>query len=253
MIEISALHKTYAGGFQALTDINLSIEPGEFVVLLGPSGAGKSSLLRCINGLVPFTSGSLRVGGVAVGPKTLRAVRRQAGMVFQQFNLVKRLTVLENVLCGRLAYNSWLSALRLFPGSDIELALGALERVGLKEKADERCDRLSGGQQQRVGIARALVQRPAVILADEPVASLDPISARVVLDLLTEINARDGVTVVVSLHDIELARTYGRRIVGLHRGALVLDRPGSELTEADVRQVYGHGGTERDFAAAAGE
>lgn len=211
------------------------------MAVLGPSGSGKSTLLRCINGLIPVTSGSVFVDELELGYKNnLREVRRRVGMIFQQFNLVRRLTALENVLCGRLAYNpSLLSCFRLFPRRDVELAFTALERVGLADKAHTRCDQLSGGQQQRVGIARALVQKPSVILADEPVASLDPLSSRHVMELLAEINEQDRVTVLTSLHDVSLAREFGRRIVGLCEGIVVLDTPGLRFNTNDFSAIYG--------------
>lgn len=241
MIEISDLTKEYPDGVQAVKGVSFKVDPGEFVALLGPSGAGKSTLLRCVNGVIPRTSGSVRVNGQEVRAGSAgRAVRRQVGMIFQQFNLVRRLTALENILCGRLAYSgSIASSLRLFSGGDVQLALAALERVGLADKAHVRADQLSGGQQQRVGIARALVQRPGAILADEPVASLDPLSARRVLELLAEINERDGVTIIASLHDVQMAREFGRRIVGLNCGHLVLDRPEWQVTGHDVERLYG--------------
>jgi len=240
MIEISNLYKEYTGT-KALKNINFAVKPGEFVVLLGPSGAGKSTLLRCINGLVKPTSGNVVVQGVQVHETLqLENVRRQVGMIFQQFNLVKRLTVLENVLCGRLAHtNVFTSCLKFFSQQDIDYALHCLQRVGLEHKAYQRADQLSGGQQQRVGIARALAQCPAIVLADEPVASLDPKSADRVLDILQSINKQDAITVVVSLHNIELATKYAERIVGIREGAIVFDQSATLLTEGDVEQIYG--------------
>jgi phosphonate transport system ATP-binding protein len=241
MIAVRDLRKEFGNGTKALRGIDLTIAGGQFVVLLGPSGAGKSTLLRCINGLVKPSGGEIFFAGNAVdGTKQLEDVRRQVGMIFQQFNLVKRLTVLENVLCGRLAHsNVFASCLKLFPQQDIDYALHCLDRVGLIEKAYQRADQLSGGQQQRVGIARALAQSPKVILADEPVASLDPRSADKVMSILRDINNHDGITVIVSLHNIELASRYAERIVGLRDGALVLDKSGGELTSWEVEKVYG--------------
>ncbi len=241
MIRVQGVWKVYPGQVEALKGVSVTIQEGEFVAVLGPSGSGKSTLLRCINGLVPVTSGSISVDDLDVrNERQLREVRRRVGMIFQQFNLVRRLTALENVLCGRLAYNpSMSSCLRLFPHSDVDIALAALERVGLADKAYARCDQLSGGQQQRVGIARALVQKPSVILADEPVASLDPLSSRHVMELLTKINEQDRVTVVTSLHDVNLARAFGRRVVGLSQGQVVLDRPGIQFGSSDYSAVYG--------------
>jgi len=241
MIEICGVRKEFGNGVKALRSIDLGIERGQFTVLLGPSGAGKSTLLRCINGLVKPSAGRVVVDGTAVHElKKLEGIRRRVGMIFQQFNLAKRLLVAENVLCGRLGHsNVFTSCLRLFPPADIEYALYCLERVGLADKAYQRADQLSGGQQQRVGIARALAQSPRVILADEPVASLDPRSADRVMDILREINRQDGITVVVSLHNIELANRYAERVVGLRDGVIVLDKRGGALTSWDVERIYG--------------
>jgi phosphonate transport system ATP-binding protein len=240
MIEIRGLQKDY-GSTVALRGIDLHIGRGQFVVLLGPSGAGKSTLLRCVNGLVVPTSGEVIIEGVPLWTlPRLEEVRKRVGMVFQQFNLVKRLTVLENVLCGCLAHNpAWPSCMKLFPPDEIEFGMQCLERVGLAEKAHQRADRLSGGQQQRVGIARALAQRPDIILADEPVASLDPRSAERVMDILREIHLQDGITLIVSLHNITLARQYAQRIVGIHNGCVVIDRSRLALTDQDVERIYG--------------
>lgn len=245
MIEIRRLKKDY-GGTLALRGVDLHISRGQFVVLLGPSGAGKSTLLRCVNGLVAPTSGEVIIEGVPLWTLPhLKEVRKRVGMVFQQFNLVKRLTVLENVLCGCLAHNpAWPSCMKLFPPYEIELGMQCLNRVGLSEKAHQRADRLSGGQQQRVGIARALAQRPDIILADEPVASLDPRSAERVMDILREIHLQDGITLIVSLHNITLARQYAQRIVGIHNGCVVVDRPRLALTDQDVKRIYGDSDTE---------
>jgi len=240
MIEIRKLQKHY-GDTAALQEINLQISRGQFVVLLGPSGAGKSTLLRCINGLVVPTDGEVIIDGIPLWTvKHLEEIRKRVGMVFQQFNLVKRLTVLENVLCGCLAHNPVLSTcLKLFPQEEIEFGMQCLRRVGLEEKAHQRADRLSGGQQQRVGIARALAQRPDIILADEPVASLDPRSAERVMSILQEIHRQDNITVIVSLHNIALARQYAQRIVGIRSGAIVVDKSRLALTEQDVEHIYG--------------
>jgi len=243
MIKFSGLSKIYPGGVQALQDINMDIQKGEFVVLLGPSGAGKSTLLRCINGLVKPTAGEVQVNGLRVGTengRSLRGLRRQVGMIFQQFNLVKRLRVLDNVLCGRLSYSPlWKSCCRFFSRQDIDLAMSCLERVGLREKAYQRADQLSGGQQQRVGIARALVQQPKVLLADEPVASLDPNSSRNIMETLWKINRQDGITVIVSLHDVDLGMEYAKRVVGIRDGRMVMDKPVAKVSRKDLEEVYG--------------
>jgi len=242
MIEIKGLYKEYGKGAKALTDINLEIPQGQFAVLLGPSGAGKSTLLRSINGLVKPTAGEIFVQGEPVHDlRKLENVRRKVGMIFQQFNLVKRLTVIENVLCGRLAHsncNVWASCLKLFSGQDIDLALHCLERVGLERKAYQRADQLSGGQQQRVGIARALAQCPNIILADEPVASLDPKSAEKVMAALQSIKEQDQITVVVSLHNIELATRYAERIIAIKDGVIVIDKLANMLSTSDIEHIY---------------
>ncbi|HKO91511.1 MAG TPA: phosphonate ABC transporter ATP-binding protein, partial [Polyangiaceae bacterium] len=218
MIRVRGLRKVYPGGTVGLDGIDLELATGEFVALIGPSGAGKSTFLRCLNGLVTPTAGEISVGGVAVTGATaheLRRVRASVGFVFQQFNLLRRLSVLENVLLGRLARVPTLrSLLALFPEADVTRAQGVLERVGLQGLGDRRVDTLSGGQQQRVAIARALVQEPQVLLADEPMASLDPALSQTVLALLRRISEEDGLTVVTSLHVLGLARLYGRRVVG---------------------------------------
>ena len=240
MIAIRGLQKEYNGAAKALKDVNLEIRQGQFVVLLGPSGAGKSTLLRCINGLVKPTAGEIFVEGEPIhGSRRLENVRRKVGMVFQQFNLVKRLTVIENVLCGRLAHtNIWTSCLRLFSQQDIDCALQCLARVGLEQKAYQRADQLSGGQQQRVGIARALAQCPDIILADEPVASLDPKSSERVMEVLRSIHQQDHITIIVSLHNIEISTRYAERIIGIKDGAIVLDKPPRMLQTGDIERVY---------------
>ena len=236
-----------SGTVPALSGIDLDVEKGEFVTLLGASGAGKSTLLRCMNGLVAPSSGSVHMGGLSVSvPAELKVIRERTGMIFQQYNLVRRLSVLQNVLCGRLAHCGTLaSILRLFPGRDVELARRCLARVGLADKADSRADRLSGGQQQRVGIARALAQQPDIILADETVSSLDPRSARLVLEILKDINEQDGITVVVSLHNMQLAREFGSRVVGMKDGVLVFDSLMSAVDDAMLRDLYGEASDER--------
>lgn len=227
MIEIRDLHKRFTGGavIRAVDGVSFSIEQGEFVTLLGPSGAGKSTLLRCINGLTQADSGNVLVNGLQVSePGNLRAIRRKTGMIFQNFGLVNRLSVLHNVLCGRLAYNGQLrSCLRFFPKRDIDIALHCLARVELSDKTYSRADQLSGGQRQRVGIARALAQEPDMILADEPVSNLDPASARNILKILREVNTRDGITVLVSMHNVHLAREFSERVIGMRTGRVVFD------------------------------
>jgi phosphonate transport system ATP-binding protein len=243
VIRLRELRKEYPGGTRALDGVTLEIEAGEFAVLIGPSGAGKSSLLRCINGLIAPSGGEVIVDGERVtgaSGERLRRIRARIGFVFQQFNLLRRLSVLENVLVGRLAHTvRWRSLLPWFPAPDVARARAALERVGLGGIEDRRADTLSGGQQQRVTIARALVQEPRIILADEPMSSLDPALTRTVMELLRQFNQEDGITVVTSLHVLDLARDYGRRIIGLRDGHVVHDGPADSLTAAAVSRIFG--------------
>jgi phosphonate transport system ATP-binding protein len=242
MLVVEHLVKDYPGAARALDDVSLEVRDGEFLVLIGLSGSGKSTLLRCINRLVEPTSGRIVLDGVditAAQARDLRKIRRGIGMIFQQFNLVRRSTVLTNVLTGRLGYVSqWQSLLAHFGEDDYRLALGNLDRVGLRERAHHRADRLSGGQQQRVAIARALMQAPKIMLADEPVASLDPATSHSVLKYLQQIN-REGVTVICSLHFLSLARTYGTRVIALKDGRLMFDGLPSEIDEERFKAIYG--------------
>ncbi|MEG2880363.1 MAG: phosphonate ABC transporter ATP-binding protein [Comamonas sp.] len=239
MIHIRQLRKCY-GSNQVLHGIDLDVQPGEFVVMLGLSGAGKSTLLRCLNGLAQADSGTLQVGGIDLMARhSRRALAREAAMVFQHHNLVPRLSVLKNVLTGRLgALPTLPSLLQLFRQSDIDLAHECLERVGLSHKAHERTESLSGGQMQRVGIARALAQQPRVILADEPVASLDPKTARTVLQYLRDATRGLGIAVVCNLHQVDYAREFGDRIVGLAQGRMVYDGKAQGLDEAALHAIY---------------
>jgi phosphonate transport system ATP-binding protein len=241
MIKIDNLEVVYPNGTRALAPTTLSIEQGRFTVLLGSSGAGKSTLLRTLNGLVQPSAGAIAVDGLGAlrGTHTMRTHRRATGMVFQQHQLIGRATVLRNVLTGRLGYYSGWRTLLPWPAAEKRRALDALERVGLIEYALRRADQLSGGQQQRVGIARALVQAPALILADEPIASLDPATADRVLGLLHAICKADGITAVVSLHQLEFARRYADVIVGLAQGAVVFHGPPGKLGAAEIRKIYG--------------
>jgi phosphonate transport system ATP-binding protein len=241
MIQIDNLEVIYPGGTRALASTTLSIEKGRFTVLLGSSGAGKSTLLRSLNGLVRPTAGIITVDGLGalLDKRAMRAHRRRTGMVFQQHQLIGRATVLQNVLTGRLGYHSGLRTLLPWPAAEKRRALDAIERVGLIDCALRRADQLSGGQQQRVGIARALVQNPAIILADEPIASLDPTTADRVLGLLHSICKADGITAVVSLHQLEFARRYADVVVGLAQGAMVFRGPVGNLGTAEIHQIYG--------------
>ncbi len=243
MITLENVSKTYtgAGGIVALRDVSIHVKEGEFLVILGPSGAGKSTLMRCINRLVEPTSGRILLDGreVTSRRRQLRAARRDIGMVFQQFNLVKRLSVLMNVLSGRLAYHTfWPSLLYKFDQDDKRVAIECLTRVNMEHKAFQRADTLSGGEQQRVAIARALAQEPKVILADEPVASLDPRIARQVLTYLKQIAGELGITVLCNLHQVEYAREYAERVVGLSQGTVVFDGPSGKLTDDILQQIY---------------
>jgi len=241
MIAVRGLSKTYAAGVRALNDVNIEVAAGEFLVILGPSGAGKSTLLRCINRLVDPSEGQvLHNGREITGHRgDLRAIRRQFGMVFQQFNLVKRLSVLTNVLTGRLGYRGMgRSLVYSFPEADKRIAIECLARVNLEQKAFQRADTLSGGEQQRVAIARALAQQPTVILADEPVASLDPKIARQVLGYLREVARELGITVLCNLHQVDYAKEFSERVVGMSRGAVVFEGPSAQLTEDILHRIY---------------
>lgn len=232
---------TYADGHRALAPTSLEVQQGGFLVLLGASGAGKSTLLRSINGLVRPTSGEISVAGLpggVVSRRNLREHRRHCGMVFQQHHLIGRQSVLANVLMGKLSSRGSLASLWPWGKADKLEALAAIDRVGLLEKALARADTLSGGQQQRIGIARALVQKPRLLLADEPVASLDPATAQSVLTLLHGICKKDRLTAIVSLHQVNLARMFGDRIVGLRQGQVVFDGAPAQLTEEAQSALY---------------
>lgn len=255
ILEIKDLHKAYGDKTQVLRGINFQIEQGEFVCIIGLSGAGKSTLLRCVNRLIEASSGAILVpralSGISadgaqvdvlrLNAEELRLLRRKVGMVFQQFNIVKRLLVIENVLSGGLGYQPGLrSVLRIFSREEKRQALTNLDRVGLLDHAYKRADQLSGGEQQRVAIARTLMQQPAIILADEPVASLDPRLSRIVLDILKRVCREDAITALVSLHALELTREYADRIIGLKQGQIFFDGRPRDLTDAIVDSVY-HG------------
>lgn len=243
MIVFSNVSKTYPNGVQALKDVNLTINDGEFVAIIGLSGAGKSTLLRSINKMHDITSGSIYIDDVDVSKlkgKELRLVRRNIGMIFQSFNLVKRMNVFNNVLAGRVAYHPTFKAFfGLFPKEDKLIALEALETMGILEKAFTRADQLSGGQQQRVALARALAQEPRVILADEPVASLDPITTISVMNDFQKINKELGITIIANMHHVDLALKYATRIVGIKAGEIVFDGPVEEVNDDILFEIYG--------------
>lgn len=241
IIQLDRLSLTYPGGVQALRSVSLNFNPGEFTVILGASGSGKSTLLRCLNGLIKPTAGSITVEnwGKLNEPKVVLQHRQRTGMIFQQHQLIGRQTALQNVLTGRLAYHSTLRSFFPLPKADKYIALECLDRVGLLNKALARVDNLSGGQQQRVGIARALAQQPRLILADEPVASLDPASSHKVISFLRQICQEDGITAIMSLHQVDLAKTYADRIIGISQGHIVFDGNAADIEEYELNHIYG--------------
>jgi phosphonate transport system ATP-binding protein len=243
MLQIKNLTKIYGGVVLALDNVSFEIPKGQFLAVIGLSGSGKSTLLRCINRLVEPTSGQIIWNGldiVTANDDELRMIRRKIGMVFQHFNLVHRSTVLTNVLSGRLGYvNPAWSLINRFPEKDVEKAMQQLERVGIADKWRNRADELSGGQQQRVGIARAMMQDPEIILADEPVASLDPVLAHSIMQYLEQINKELGVTVICSLHFLDLVHRYADRVVALNLGKNMFDGPPEEIDDAKFKDIYG--------------
>jgi phosphonate transport system ATP-binding protein len=243
MLEINNLQKIYPGDVLALDNVSFKVEPGEFLAVIGLSGSGKSTLLRCINRLVEPTAGQIIWNGMDITQASqdeMLRIRRKIGMVFQHFNLVSRSKVLTNVLAGRLGYvNPFMSVLNRFPKKDIDLALHQMERVGITDQAQKRADELSGGQQQRVGIARAMVQEPEMILADEPVASLDPVLAHTIMQYLEQINKEDGVMILCSLHFLDLVHRYADRAIALNDGMLMFDGPPGEIDDEKFREIYG--------------
>jgi phosphonate transport system ATP-binding protein len=246
MLQIENLTMVYPTGTVALKEVSFSVEPGEFLVVIGLSGSGKSTLLRCINRLIEPTAGRIVWNGkdiTAADQSDLREIRREIGMIFQHFNLVKRSTVVTNVLSGRLGYTPpmW-SLLNRWRKEDRKKALQVLERVGIPEKAKNRADSLSGGQQQRVGIARALMQDPKIILADEPVASLDPVLAHSILGALEKLNREDGITVICSLHYLDLVQRYATKVIGLRDGRVVFEGRSEDIqkiSDERFKEIYG--------------
>ncbi|MBP3208908.1 MAG: phosphonate ABC transporter ATP-binding protein [Oscillospiraceae bacterium] len=242
MIEFKNVYKTYPNGFTALKDINLQIEQGEFVAVIGLSGAGKSTILRCINRMHDVTSGTLTVDGVDVNSlkgKELRKFRRKVGMIFQSFNLVSRSTAIKNVLTAEVPEMNFFRVLfGIFTKEQKMHALESLDKVGILRKAYTRCDQLSGGQQQRVALARTLNQNPQIILADEPVASLDPIMARQVMKDFVRINKDYNITILLNIHHVDLALQYCDRVIGVREGQIVFDGPANTITQEQIDEVY---------------
>ena len=242
MLEIKNLTKIYEGGTQALDNVSFSVKPGEFLAVIGLSGSGKSTLLRCINRLIEPTEGQIIWNGediTAASQDEMLRIRRKIGMIFQHFNLVSRSRVITNVLAGRLGYvNPAMSLVNRFPKSDMERAFKQLDRVSISDQAYKRADELSGGQQQRVGIARAMMQEPEIILADEPVASLDPVLAHSIMQHLETINKEDGVMVLCSLHFLDLVHRYADRAVALNDGKLMFDGSPKEIDDAKFKDIY---------------
>jgi phosphonate transport system ATP-binding protein len=243
MLEIKNLTKIYEGGTQALYDVSFTVKPGEFLAVIGLSGSGKSTLLRCINRLIEPTDGQIIWKGqdiTTASQDEMLLIRRKIGMIFQHFNLVTRSKVLTNVLAGRLGYvNPAMSLLNRFPKSDMEMAFKQLDRVSITDQAYKRADELSGGQQQRVGIARAMMQEPEIILADEPVASLDPVLAHSIMQYLETINKEDGVMVLCSLHFLDLVHRYADRAIALNEGKLMFDGSPEDIDDEKFKEIYG--------------
>ncbi len=243
MILFNHVSKVYPNGFQALTDVSLAIEQGEFVAVIGRSGAGKSTLIRTINRMHDITSGTLTVNDIDVGGlrgKALRRFRRGIGMIFQSFNLVTRTTVLKNVLAAKVPdLPFWRALLGIFPKKDCLAALEALDKVGILDKAYARVDQLSGGQQQRVALARTLAQNPEIILADEPVASLDPVTAKQVMDDFRRINREMKISILINIHHVDLALQYADRVIGIREGRIIFDGSAASVTQEVLDEIYG--------------
>ena len=243
MLKIKQLVKKYNTGDLALNSVDLEVQKGQVMALIGPSGAGKSTLIRCVNRLVAPTSGEIWFNGeniVKMRSGKLRRARRSMGMIFQEFALVERLTVMENVLSGRLGYvGFWRSYLRKFPRNDIKGAFRLIEKVGLDAMTNKRADELSGGQRQRVGIARALIQNPDILLVDEPTASLDPKTSRQIMRLITELCEENQLAAIINIHDVALAQMFSERIVGLREGSIVYDGSPDDLKPDVLTEIYG--------------
>ncbi len=244
LLRIRNLRKEYRPGQPVLKDISLDIAANGVTAIIGPSGTGKSTLIRCVNRLVDPTAGEILFEGrdlAKLRGSELRAMRRRIGMVFQEYNLVERLTVMENVLSGRLGYVApWRAFLRKFPEQDVARAFELIDSVGLSEEfATRRADKLSGGQRQRVGIARALMQSPGLILADEPTSSLDPKTSVEIMELMTEMSVKNGIPIIINIHNVELAKRYAQRVIGMTGGSVVYDGPPEGLERRHLSQIYG--------------
>ena len=242
ILEFRNVSKTYDHKTMALRDVSFSVNEGEFVSIIGPSGSGKSTILRCINRLVDATQGVIVFDGqdiTNINKKELRRVRTKTGMIFQHYNLVNRLSVIENVLHGRLGHKSSLSGIvGHYTEDEKEKAFAILHKLGLTDQAYKRCDELSGGQKQRVGIARAIMQEPRLILCDEPIASLDPSSSKVIMDHLSDINKSMNITCILNLHQVDVAMKYAKRIIGITTGRIVYDGPSDQLPKSTIYEIY---------------
>lgn len=253
MIELNNVTKVFPNGVTGLKNIQLTIDKGEFICIIGLSGAGKSTLLRSLNRLNEITEGEIIIAGesiTAANPRQLRRMRRNIGMIFQQFNLVRKNTVQKNVISGRLGYyNNWQTLLGLFSKEDYARTEAALEKVGLADKLKDRSDSLSGGQQQRVSIARTIVQEAELILADEPVSALDPVTAETVMNDFKRLNEDNQRTIIINIHSVELARRYASRIIGMRAGEIVFDGPAAAATDEKLNEIYGKAIFENDAQA----
>ena len=251
MIQFKQVGKTYNNGVEALKNVSLEIKQGEFVAIIGLSGAGKSTLIKLVNKMIDLTQGQLIVNEQSVGSlkgASLRAFRRQIGMVFQSFNLINRTSVINNVLSARAAdMNFFRTLFGLYSKEDKLKALESLHKVGILEKAYIRADQLSGGQQQRVALARTLSQNPSIILADEPVASLDPITANQIMKDFEKINKEDNITILVNMHHVDLALKYATRVIGINNGEIIYDGPSNKITEDLLKKIYGRALTDEDI------